>query len=371
MRLDDDYEDGGGGMPIIYMALLVSAFILAVLGVVIYANKKNNSAKQYKQAAQVQYTEETESEVKDKLYADDLDIWNMYPEDKDDQDYDETEYESEEVNPSKETEKETEEESKSEDEKYDDGKHFKIELADGSTEWVTIDSKRTKNNYDFMNLKSVDGKLKYYSGDKVTSFVGADISRYQKNVDFEQIKNSGIEFVMLRVGSRGYQTGQIALDETFEENIKKATEAGLDIGAYFYSQAITTTEAIEEANMVINALNGYKLKYPVAFVMEPVDNDMARIDSLTKDERAVIAATFLNTVQAAGYKTLLYGNEEWLVKKLDLNNFPTTSIWLADESDMPDYPYQFVMWRYTTTGSVVGITGDVNMSICFIDYSAQ
>ena len=98
---------------------------------------------------------------------------------------------------------------------------------------------------------------------------------------------------------------------------------------------------------------------------------MARIDSLSKDERQVIAATFLNTVAAAGYKTLLYGDEEWLVKKIDLKNFPTTSFWLSDMSDMPDYPYQFSMWQYTKTGSVVGINGDVNMDICFIDYSAQ
>lgn len=367
MRFDDDYEDNGGGLPVIYMALLVSFFILAVLGIVIYSNKKNNSGNHYKQMMQATI-EETEEEtvVRDKLYADDLDIWNMYPEHKEESMMEsETDYETEEVMPTPSVTPEADEKDK------DDENHFQIKLSDGTTEWVEIDKKRTKNTYDFMNLKSVDGKLKYYSGDKVVSFVGVDISRYQKSVDFEQIKNSGIEFVMLRVGSRGYQTGQIALDETFEENIKKASEAGLDIGAYFYSQAINTTEAIEEANMVINALNGYKIKYPVAFVMEPVENDMARIDSVTKDNRAVIAATFLNTVQAAGYKTLLFGDEEWLVKKLDLNNFPTTSIWLSDDSDMPDYPYQFVMWRYTTTGSVVGISGDVNMDICFVDYTAQ
>lgn len=369
MRFDEDYDDGGGGLPVIYMALLVSAFILAVLGVVIFTNKKNNNSHNgYKALVdnKIESTtaEETVAEVK--LYADDLDIWNMYPEKTSDPEYEaETAYETEDVSPTPSVTPEADEEEK------DDGKHFKIDLADGSSEWISIDSKRKLNNYDFMNLKSSDGKLKYYTDDKVTSFVGVDVSRYQKDIDFDQIKNSGIEFVMLRVGSRGYQTGLIGLDEYFEENIKKANEAGIDVGVYFYSQAITQPEAVEEANMVINALRDYKIKYPVAFVMEPVANDMARIDSLTKDARQVIAATFLNTVAAAGYKTLLYGNEEWLVKKMDLNNFPNISIWLSDDSDMPDYPYQFAMWQYSKTGKVTGITGDVNMDICFIDYSAQ
>lgn len=374
MRFDDDYdyEEGGGGLPIVYMALGVSAFVLAVLGIVIFTNRDNKKNNNYQALVAATTTEAVVEESNhSKLTADDLDIWDMYPENSGQDDMDV--YSDDVVTPTVTVTPSPEISPETDDEKYNDGKHFKIELADGSEEWVTIDKKRTLNSYDMMNLKDNDGKLRYYSDGKATSFVGVDISRYQKEIDFPQVKNSGIDFVMIRVGARGYQTGQISLDEYFAANLKAASEAGLDIGVYFYSQAVTVQEATEEANLLIQSLQDSKhlIKYPVAFVMEAADNDVARTDKMTKDERTVIAATFLNAVMAQGYKTLLYGNEEWLVKKYDLSMLPTISIWLSDESDMPDYPYQFSMWQYTKQGQVVGINGDVNMDVCFIDYSAQ
>ena len=105
--------------------------------------------------------------------------------------------------------------------------------------------------------------------------------------------------------------------------------------------------------------------------MELVPNDTCRIQNLTKEERSLITATFINTMAAAGYKTICYGNEEWLCKKIDLTNLPSVSVWLSDDDEMPDYPYQYVMWQYSKQGAVKGINGEVNMDICFIDYAAQ
>lgn len=382
MKLDDDYAgDSSLGPSVLYMGLAVSAFILLILGIVFYVNRKNNaSSNSYAEKKEAVSEKEAGNDedgnrLYDKITADDLDIWDMYPEDDadvlDEENLTETEITSENGIDEIKTDKEAIKDNGADDEKFDDGKHFKIELSDGSSEWITIDKDRKLNSYDFTNMVNSDGKLKFSSDANQKSFLGIDVSRYQKDIDYNQVKNAGIQFVMIRVGARGYQTGQLSVDEYFENNIQKAQAAGLDVGVYFYSQAINANEALEEAAVVMQALTKYKITYPVAFVMEPVSNDTSRIDNLSKDDRTVIANTFLNAMASIGCKTLLYGNEEWLVKKLDLTKIPTISIWLADESNIPDYPYQYSMWQYSKKANIAGVSGAVNMDVCFVDYSAQ
>jgi len=357
MRQTDDFEDNSGGLPIIYMALGVSFFILVVLGVVLAMNKEP-----VRESRPVVYVEEsseeasTDSIASDKRTAEDLDIWNMYPE--------ETEEET------TEEETQTEEEITTEESK-DDGKHIQIVYSDGSEEWVQINPYIEKNNYDFTNLVSNDGKMKYYSDGKKISYLGVDISRYQKDVDFEALKSDGIEFVMIRVGARGYKTGELQLDEYFQENIKKASEAGLDIGVYFFSQAVTQEEAVEEAQLVLDNIKDYEILYPVAYDMEFIENDTARVETLTRDERTAMAAAFLNHINNSGYTPMLYGDTEWLVKRIDVAKFNASCIWLAEEADIPKYPYRYEMWQYTTQGQVRGINGFVDLNISFVDYSAR
>lgn len=367
MRMDDEFDDGNGGMPIIYMALGVSLFILLVLGIVIAVNKKDTNEHKTHINSEVtpvvQVTvPETEENVK-KPVASDLDIWDMYPEEPSrvtDKVQAQVTEEVERITPTPEEEPD-----------YDDGKHVEIKYSDGSSEWIAINEKLEKNNYDFTNLVDSGGKLKYYSDGKNVSFLGIDVSRYQKEIDFDQVKDQGIDFVMIRVGARGYKTGTLTLDEYFEENLNKATEAGLDVGLYFYSQAISTQEAAEEATMVINAIGEHKINYPIAIDMEMVDNDMSRVETLSKDERTVITAAFVNAIKDAGYRPMIYGNKEWLLKRIDTSKFTQSSIWLAQDDDIPDYPYTYDMWQYTTDGSVYGVNGPVDMNICFVDYNAQ
>ncbi len=396
MRLDDEFdyeyeeeeEESGryrGGAPIIYMTLGVSVFVLILLGAIIASNNKGSKAsKGYSEyvAAQKSATEEQSMEESANLSssngkrrAEDLDIWDMYPESSKNKtsskdDGDDSMADNAKPLPSPTTAVPSVSPTP-DDEKYNDGKHYKIELKDGSSEWVTIDNTREKNAYDFTKFVSNDGKLKYMNDGKVSSFLGIDVSRYQKDIDFYSVKNSGVEFAMIRVGSRGYQTGQVTLDEFFVQNMQRARDAGLDVGVYFYSQAITPQEAVDEANMLIEACKDYKLTYPVAYDMEFVENDSSRIDTLSKDERTAIAAAFINRIVEAGYKPMIYGNDEWLTKRVDVKKLPTVSVWLSDKSEMPDYPYQYSMWQYSTDGSILGINGSVNMDICFIDYSAQ
>ena len=367
MRFDEEYEDSKGGLPVIYMALGVSVFIFMVLLLVISINKNGKPSKDNKYFETVAVSSAVEDPdlpeiTGSKLVASDLDIWDMYPKYPVQDEVDEipSPSVSPEISPSVSVTPE-----------LDDGKHTKITYKDGSEEWVAINSKIEMNNYDYTNLVDSGGLLKYISDGRNISFSGIDISRYQKDVDFNRIKAQGIDFVMIRVGARGYKNGSLSMDEYFDQNINGALEAGLDVGVYFYSQAINVAEAEEEANLVLNAIAEKKVKYPVAFDMEFVDNDSSRIDTLTKDEKTLITAAFANKIKEAGYRPMIYGNKEWLIKRIDISKFTESSVWLSQQEEKPDYPYMFDMWQYSTEGELYGIDGSVDLDICFVDYAAQ
>ena len=184
-------------------------------------------------------------------------------------------------------------------------------------------------------------------------------------------KEAGVDFVMLRVGARGYGSGQIVLDDYFVDNIKRATDAGLQIGVYFTSQAITEEEAVEESNIVLENIKDYKITYPVAFDMSFVDNDTTRIETVSRADKTKITKAFLDTIEAAGYKPLLYGDKEWLIKEIDLSKLSAYDVWLSQMEDVPDYPYRFTMWQYANDVTIDGIAGYANMNISFIDYSEK
>ncbi len=254
-----------------------------------------------------------------------------------------------------------------------DGKHTLVKNDDGSEEWVAISQFFPKHEYDFTNLVNQSGKMKYFEGDKCVSSYGVEVSKDQGYVDFNKVRKSGATFVMLRVGARGYQTGQITIDDYFADNLKRATDAGLNVGVYFLSQAINEEEALEEATAVIGAIGEYRLQYPIAYVMQYAKGDHARVEEVTRQKKTDIARVFLGTVKENGFIPILYGTKSWLIKNVDLtfliNDYDT---WLSQpDRDMPDYPYKFTMWRYSTDGTVDGIAGPVNMDICFVDYSLK
>ena len=400
MRLDDDfdyeydYENHHGKMNMGAAVIVVSVFILAILVIVVLFNQdsvKHNAGAQNVSASvedeqtaqeagldEFGYPATSELVEANGLTPDDLDFWDMYSEDEEEIEPDvpskEEKEQAKELESNKKTEVESEEEEETtEDGKdpMDDGKHTLIEYSDGTTEWVVISPYLAKNTYDFTKLMSTDDQMKYVEDGKSISFIGVDISKYQGEVDFYQLKDAGIDYVMLRVGARGYSSGQIMIDEYFATNIQKATEAGLDIGVYFYSQALTEAEAVEEANVVIQNLAGYTLQYPVAFDMEYVENDTARVESLSRADKTKITKAFLDTIQAAGYRAMIYGDKEWLIKRIDLSQLTDYDVWLSQQKDIPDYPYKFVMWQYTTSAEIRGIDGYANLNVCFIDYSAK
>ena len=364
VKLPEDYEEHSSMTPMMVMSIvLVTLLVGVILVIVLLMNHKTRTPVQNTQQSQSvssplieEGKNQTDLAGGDKLTPDDLDFWDMYPP-----------KESATPLPEESVEKEPEKTT----DPATDGKHTRITYSNGEEEWVLISPYLPKNEYDFTKLVCQSDVMKYYVDGKQASYSGVDISKLQDYVDFGKVKKAGIDFVMLRVGARGYGTGQLILDDYFSDNLKRATDAGLNVGAYFFSQAITKEEAVEEANMVLQNLGEYKISYPIAFDMEKIENDQARTDTLSRGEKTEIAKAFMDTISAAGYKTILYGNKEWLLKQIDMSKLTAYDVWYSEESDIPDYPYQFTMWQYSTVGTVDGIAGYVNRNISFIDYSEK
>ncbi len=377
MRLPDEQEERGVGTPVIYTIVAVSACILIILAVVFFSNNRqqNNSRPvgETKATTSASPSPTTELEFaqgqedietlyrEHKLRAEDLDFWNMYQDEK--ALVEETPAPSPSLEPSHEP---TEEEMAS------DGKHVKVTHRDGEEEWVEISEDIPLYTYDFTNLKITGGRMAYYLDGEENSYLGVELSKNSGQVDFEALKSSGVDFVMIRLGSRGYESGLISLDESFVANITGAQAAGLEVGVYFYSQAVNVTEAVEEAEFVVNNLIPYKINYPVAFVMEYIANDDARIDSLDEDKKTQIAEAFLSYVDKEGYRPILYGNTDWLLGELIPDTLLTDyDVWLNDQSPVPDYPYQFRMWKYASGQKVTGVENDTSYIISFVDYTRK
>lgn len=389
MKLPGEEEVRGGvGPSLVYMVIGVAAFVLIVLFAVFKGNDNKRGGSEYLQEVRQQKEEEVKQEelaaaqeeaAAPKLRAEDLDFWDMYPEEKE-----EEEPEADETgnavskNPyTEKAEREKENERQKEEELLNDpatdGKHTLITNRDGSEEWVLISPYLTKNTYDFTKMEDKAGLKRYMENGRKTSYVGVDISKHTGKVYFPSLKAAGVDYVMIRLGSRGYSTGQITLDENFKENIEGAIEAQLDVGIYFYSQAISQDEAVQEANFVVQNLEPYrgKVKYPIAFNMGFVSNDKSRIEGLSREDKTAVTISFLDAVRAAGYVPMIYGDKEWLIKEVDLTKLQDYDVWLSQEEEIPDYPYRYAMWQYNTDGVLNGIDGGADLNICFVSYSER
>ena len=375
MRLTDDFEENNSqtGLPVVFMAVGGMAFIFLVLIVVLMANHKPGRQKTSLENVQVeQQSEDVQSELdslgigKSTLTSDQLDFWNMY---KDDNGGRET------ITTVSGSSFEAKEQALKEEEEGPDlsegGIKTKVVLPDGTEQWVMINAYIQKHNYDFVGLVYQEPVMKYYDKGKVASHLGVNLNRNSGDVDFDKLKSAGAEFVMVRMGARGYQNGQITIDDKFATYVQQAREAGLEVGLTFYSQAVTKEEAVEEANVVLSSISANSITYPIVFDMEMVSNDTSRIDTLSKMTLTNIADSFCKTIKDAGYSPMIYGNKYWLLRKIDLTKLGSYDVWLSQEEDMPDYPYKFSMWEYTREGLIDGVSGDASLSISFIDYTMR
>ncbi len=213
-----------------------------------------------------------------------------------------------------------------------------------------------------------DGHKLTYEDEKYTSRMGVDVSRYQGKINWEKVKAEGIEFAILRIGYRGYGTaGNISLDERFYENIKGAQAAGLDVGVYFFSQAINEEEALEEANFVIEHLSGYELQLPVVYDPESILDAVARTDNVAGEQFTKNTIAFCDAVKKAGFEPMIYSNMLWEAFEFDLTQLDSIPIWYADYEKLPQTPYRFEYWQYTNAGVVSGIDGRMDLNIQIIE----
>lgn len=209
-----------------------------------------------------------------------------------------------------------------------------------------------------------DGMISYYDGRTETA-LGVDVSSYQGEIDWERVKQAGIEFAMLRVGGRGYTVGAIYDDACFARNIRGALDAGLEVGVYFFSQAVTEEEAREEADYVLDKLEGYDLSYPVVYDWENISQASARTDGLDADTLGRCANAFCRRIEQAGYQPMVYFNANIAYLHYDLSDIAAWPFWLAQYADVPTFFYDFDMWQYSSSGTVDGIPGPVDMNLRF------
>lgn len=238
--------------------------------------------------------------------------------------------------------------------------------------WQLIDNNvfYIENKLPAKGNKTIGG-VKYYfnSYGAQASKVGIDISSHNGNIDWKKVKASGVDYVILRVGFRGYgEAGTLKLDANFEKNIKGATAAGLDVGVYFYSQAITVQEALEEASVTVKYIKNYKIKYPVYFDTE---FSGGRADKLSKSQRTELAVAFCEAVKKEGYTPGVYASKSFFYDNLVFSKLQGYEIWLAHYTSQTDFKYNYRMWQYTSKGTVGGISGNVDVNISYYDYAAK
>ena len=222
-----------------------------------------------------------------------------------------------------------------------------------------------ENPFGHLDFQYEGRYLKLRDGESVT---GVDVSHWQKDIDWEQVKASGVEFAMIRLGYRGYEAGALNMDSYAVANLEGAIAAGLDVGVYFFSQALTPEEAEEEAYFVVEKLEPYAehITMPVVFDWEHVNDEDARTNEM-KDPDILTDCTlaFLQTVEAAGYRPMVYFNRTQSWKYLNLEELKQYEFWLAAYTQRMKFEYKINMWQYTSEGKVPGITGPCDINIYF------
>lgn len=220
----------------------------------------------------------------------------------------------------------------------------------------------TENPYTGADFTTVDGYVTCTAG---PTRRGIDVSEHQGKIDWDQVRSAGFDFAFIRIGYRGYSVGQIKPDDYARENLAGARAAGLDVGVYFYAQAISIEEAAEEAAWCLDFLSGENLDLPVVYDWEWVDHD-ARTGSMDRETLTECVKTFCEAIEQGGYDAMIYFNSHISRDLLDLQALQGYPFWLAQYRDQMDYPHQVDVWQYTETGTVPGIEGNVDIDLMFI-----
>ena len=239
------------------------------------------------------------------------------------------------------------------------------------TGWQTIDGKRffyDKNGTAVTGEQVIQGVKYTFNGDgslNTGTVMGIDISKHNGNIDWNAVKNSGVQYVILRCGYRGSASGVLVEDQKFKSNIQGATAAGLKVGIYFFSQAVNEVEAVEEASMTLSLIKKYRITYPVYIDVESANG---RADGISKAARTSVINAFCQTIRNSGYTPGLYANKNWLTEKINTGALGGCKIWLAQYVAAPTYGGRYEMWQYSSRGSIAGIKGNVDLNVSYMGY---
>ena len=229
---------------------------------------------------------------------------------------------------------------------------------------LAVQSCSQTREYNWDNLTYDNGRIYYTEQGNITSLTGVDVSSHQGTIDWNAVSNDGIDFAMIRCGSRGYTEGNLYADETFYANADGAQAAGIPFGVYFFSQAINEDEALEEADYVLKLIQGMDITAPIAYDLEDMPTYNARANNLTPEQMSKNAEAFCKRIKQAGYEVMIYGNQHDL-SLYDLDSL-NEEIWYAEYNGThPTTEIPLVMWQYTSTGTVSGISTNVDLNILF------
>lgn len=244
-------------------------------------------------------------------------------------------------------------------------------LLNGSSQEETSRSANAKqpyvSPYDFSGLSQQNGRFSYSENGVEKSQTGIDVSEMQGAIDWEQVASDGIQFAFVRAGYRGTTEGGLFADARLNENLAGAADAGLQTGVYFYSQATSAEEAQEEADFVLDQLGGRKLDLPITFDHEKDTTVNARGNNVDRDTLTAAALAFCQRIEQAGYRSMAYGNKVDIAR-MNLDSLDDRPVWFAEYNALqPSGQFDFVLWQYSNTGSVAGISTPVDMNLRFTD----
>jgi GH25 family lysozyme M1 (1,4-beta-N-acetylmuramidase) len=240
-------------------------------------------------------------------------------------------------------------------------------LGDGTYHFVPIKDTIPHNSYQQENLEILEsGEYRYLEDGQVVSYKGIDVSAYQGRIDWEKVAADGVDFAIIRAVYRGYgSAGKLMEDERYDTNMAGAIDAGISVGLYVYTQAISDEEVIEEANLAIAKAAKYTERCTIVVDVEKVLDANGRMNALEVSERTRLVALFCRMIEEAGYTPMIYCNLEMAVLLLDMEQLTQYDIWFAAYTDTLYYPYAYSVWQYTEKGSVDGIDGEVDLNLSF------
>ena len=231
--------------------------------------------------------------------------------------------------------------------------------------WMTPYENMAVNDIAREEINMFNGKP-YYNGTAYTTLRGIDVSEHQWGIDWKKVASSDVDFAYIRLGYRGYTEGGIFEDPYYHDNMKGALQNGLQVGVYFFSQAISVEEAIAEANFVLERAKQYNITLPIVFDWEKLDDVPARTFGLDKNVLTDAALAFCQTIEAAGYEACVYINRYMGYYGMDISRLADYDFWLSVPGEFPDFYYKTQIWQYSFTETVPGIDEPTDMNLMFI-----